>query len=76
MGGRSGSSKRGAANVGTLARRLEVAIGKEYSRTLLEIAEALTIFEAQLEQGDVREVRAELLRLRRALKTTARDFPT
>ena len=49
MGGRSGERRR-AASVRTLSRRLEAAVGKEHAKTLLEIAEALTISEAQLER--------------------------
>ena len=74
MGGRSGGGRSRATGVGTLARRLEAVIGKEYSKTLLEIAEALAIFEAQLERGEVLDVRTELLQLRRALEKTAADF--
>lgn len=73
MGGRSGGKSR-ASSVRTLARRLEAAVGREYAKTLLEIAETLTIFEAQLERGEHLEVRHELLQLRRALEAAARRF--
>ena len=46
-----------------LARHVEAAVGKEYARTLLEFAETLTIFEAQLGRGEYRDVRSEMLRL-------------
>ena len=73
MGGRSGERRR-AASVRTLSRRLEAAVGKEHAKTLLEIAEALTITEAQLERSEHLEVRHELLELRGALEAAARGF--
>lgn len=73
LGGRAGGKRR-AVDASGLARRLEAAVGKEYARTLLEFAETLTIFEAQLERGEYRDVRSEMVRLSRALKTTARQF--
>ena len=74
MGGRSAKApRRRADNVRTLARRLEAAVGREYAKTMLEVAEALAIFEAQLERGEYRQVRSELLQLRRALEAAARD---
>ncbi len=75
MGGRTAKgTRRRAAGVSTLARRLEAAVGREYAKTMLEVAEALAIFEAQLERGEYRQVRTELLQLRRALEAAAREF--
>ena len=75
MGGRTATQTRHrATGVGTLARRLEAAVGREYAKTMLEIAEALAIFEAQLERGEYLEVRTELLQLRQTLEAAARDI--
>ncbi len=74
MGGRTAKgTQRRAGSVRTLARRLEAAVGREYAKTMLEVAEALAIFEVQLERGEYRQVRTELLQLRRALEAAARD---
>ena len=75
MGGRTAKgTRRRAESVRTLARRLEAAVGREYAKTMLEVAEALAIFEVQLERGEYRQVRTELLQLRRALEAAARDI--
>lgn len=71
--GRAGRTRR-AIDTSGLARRLEAAVGKEYARTLLEIAGALTIFEAQLERGEPGDVGSKMFQLSRALKTAARQF--
>ena len=73
MGGRGGGRRR-AISVDQLEKRLEAAVGREYANTLHEISEALTIFEAQLAEGETLDVRTELLRLSRTLKRAAGEF--
>ena len=73
MGGRTGGKRR-STGIDQLERRLEAAVGTEYAKILVEISEALTIFEAQLAEGESLDVRTELLRLSRTLKKAAREF--